>query len=148
MEIKTRNFGTIAYSEEEIITFPRGLVGFENLRRFLILTYEQFKPLKYLQSLDDPYFSFVLANPQILDPSYSFSLSPEDCRDLDLPEGGGVLLYIIVNLPPDPEGIKGNFYAPLVINSINLKAKQVILSGSSYQPATPIVLDKIELGRQ
>ncbi len=141
MEIKTRNFGTIRYEEPEVVYFPGGLIGLEHLKRFVVLAYENYQPLKFLQSVEMPEFSFILVNPYLLDPSYQFHMSPADTEEIGLAENGGVLLYIIMTLPMDVAKISVNFLAPIVINSVNMRARQVVMSGTDYSVTQPVVLD-------
>ncbi len=147
MEIKTKNFGTVEYQEQDTIQFPRGLPGLPNLKRFLILAFHEMLPLKFMQSLDDPLYSFVLVNPSLLEPGYSYELSPEDCADLSLQPDEAVLHYIIVTVPNDPMQITGNFRAPVIINTRNMHAKQVILADSRYSisASVPEILSRQSL---
>lgn len=141
MEVKTRNFGAIRYEEKEVVFFPQGLIGLEDLKRFLILAYEHYQPLKFLQSIDKPEYSFILVNPFLLDPAYDLRVEPADREAIDLPEDGAILAYIIMTVPGDPSGISVNFLAPIVINSVNMRAKQAVISGVAYSAAQPVVLD-------
>lgn len=148
METITKNFGTISFTEEEIIHFPLGLPGLPNLKRFIVIAYEEMQPLKFLQSIDDPMFSFVLVNPLILDPQYSCELQPEDYQDIGLREDEAALLYIIITVPNDPARISGNFKAPIVINVRTMKAKQIILQEKIYSlhASIPEILNRNTLG--
>ncbi|MFA5531959.1 MAG: flagellar assembly protein FliW, partial [Thiohalomonadaceae bacterium] len=66
MQITTRFFGRQEISEEQIITFPRGLAGFEQCKRFKLF-HEEGKPsVFWLQSVDAADVTFSVAGPELL----------------------------------------------------------------------------------
>jgi len=138
MEIKTKNFGVVEFQDNDLILFPKGLPGLTSLKRFLILAFDEMQPLKFLQSVDEPIYSFVLVNPLLLDPQYNYDLSEEDYTDINLEPDEEVLQYIIVTVPNDPNMITGNFKAPILINTKTMQAKQVILADSKYSVSTSV----------
>lgn len=147
MEVKTKNYGIIPYQEGDIISFAGGIPGLSDLKNFLILAYEEMKPFKFMQSIDNPLISFILVNPLLLDPVYACELQPEDYQDLELAEDESILLYIIVTVPNDPQQVTGNFVAPIVINTRNMKGKQVLLKKSPYsaRASMPEILNRQSL---
>ena len=56
MQINTKWFGTVEINDAKVITFEKGLIGFEDCSRFAIV-YEtedkKEKPIMWLQSLDE-----------------------------------------------------------------------------------------------
>ena len=59
MKIESPRFGTLEVEPSRIIEFPKGLVGFENCRRFSLFHAEGGEPTYFiLQSLDDPAIAF------------------------------------------------------------------------------------------
>ena len=141
-QIDTKLFGTISYTEKEILNFPRGLVGLENLKTFLLLSFEEYEPLKFLQSTDKTIFSFTLINPYVLKSDYEIKLEESDYSDISLKEGGGILVYVILTIPEDPSKITANFLAPIVVNPESMKAKQLVLVNSDYSATVPIKIEE------
>ena len=56
MKIKTKIFGEIEISEEKIVTFQDGIIGFPEMKRFALLHDEERGSgagVRFLQSLDE-----------------------------------------------------------------------------------------------
>lgn len=61
MELETRLFGEIEVDEEKVIFFEKGIIGFPDCQKF-ILVYDEGedgtrKGISWLQSLDEPAFA-------------------------------------------------------------------------------------------
>jgi flagellar assembly factor FliW len=124
--------GEILVEEENIITLKQGLIGFPTLHKYAILEYDESLPFKWLQSLDNHHLSFVIINPLIFKPDYTVKLSHEEVADLHISNPALVTVYTIVTIPTNPEGMTANLLAPILINTENRLAKQVILVNSEY----------------
>ncbi len=61
-KIVTR-FGEIEYDPENLLHFPEGLIGFEDLHDFIVMPNEKEGPLFWIQSVDDAGIAFVLTDP-------------------------------------------------------------------------------------
>ena len=56
MQIETTRFGLLPIDENQVITFPEGLPGFESHRRFTLVQHpgsDGRSPFQWLQSVDD-----------------------------------------------------------------------------------------------
>jgi flagellar assembly factor FliW len=90
-------------------------------------------PVLYeLRSVDKPDLSFLVGVPRAFFPDYAIELDDQSCDDLDLHEPGDALVLVILSAGPDPASTTANLMAPVVINSHNRTAAQVILSGSDW----------------
>ena len=65
MYLNTVRFGEIEYSADEIITFDKGIPGFDNLKQYIIFPLDEEKKdiFSYLQSIEDVGVGFYLVNP-------------------------------------------------------------------------------------
>ena len=135
--VKTKRFGVLEIEEDQVIIFPEGLPGFPEQRRFVLLDLQQGSPLKFLQSVDDPDLSFLVAEPLTFFPEYRVLVRPEDLAPiaLDAPERG--IVVAIVSVPSDFKEATVNLKAPVVINPERSLARQVILEGD-YGVQTPL----------
>ncbi|MFQ5737836.1 MAG: flagellar assembly protein FliW [Acidobacteriota bacterium] len=139
--LSTVHFGEIEFIDSDIIRFPKGLPGFERLKRFLLIDGKGLGPFKFLQSLDEPAISFPLLAPNLVWTEYRFKLTRQQRRELVLGEEERELVYCIVTLSGQPQSTTVNLFAPLVINSSRMLGLQVILLESGYPVAQPILLD-------
>jgi len=127
MQFTTTRFGEIEVDPDTIITFPKGMPGFESCTRYKLL-HEAGKPLiQWLQSLDDPDLSFSVADPADFNIFYEFSLSDEEAAEIALEGGEDTAVFMMLYKPGrelphdhiDPvlkDDVRANAAAPLVIN--------------------------------
>lgn len=142
MEINTRDFGKIKINSNDIITFENGLIGLENMKRFVLLGNPDVKEwLVWLQSLDDEELALVVMQPKLIRPDYMPKLTKEDKEELEI-ENDNVLIYSIVVVPQDVNQMTANLKAPLVVNIKNNKAKQIILDDDKYSIRELILANK------
>jgi len=139
LEVKDTRFGTIRYEEGDVIEVTDGLPGFRHLRRFLLIESDELAPLKFLQSLEEPFLSFPLIDPRIVVPDYRADIDETGREGLELEEPKNALVYCIVTLAERPENSTANLRAPLVINTANMRAGQFILQGAEYSVTEPLL---------
>ena len=132
VKIKTTRFDEIEVSDEEIIELPAGLIGFPELKRYVLLDHDTDSPFKWLQSLDDGAIAFVLINPLLFKPDYTVEVSETEVADLQLDKEEDAVISVIITMPSNPQNMTANLKAPLVFNLKNRKGRQVILNNSAY----------------
>ncbi|SNS49169.1 flagellar assembly factor FliW [Anaerovirgula multivorans] len=133
MLLKTRNFGEIEIEEEKILDFPDGIPAFEERTKFIILKNpDEEIPFHWLQSVEDENLTFVIVNPFIFRPDYDFEISQSVVEKLGIEAVEDVNLFAIVVVPEDISKMTANLRAPLIINSKNYKAKQIVIEDERY----------------
>jgi flagellar assembly factor FliW len=132
MKVKTTRFNEIEVDEKDIVELPSGLIGFPELRRYVLLDHDQDSPFKWLQSLDDGAIAFVLINPLLFKPDYTVEVNEAEVADLNLEAEEDAVISVIITMPSDPQKMTANLKAPLVFNLKNRKGRQVILNNSEY----------------
>lgn len=132
MQIKTRNFGEIEIREDEIISFKKGIPGFESLKKFVILEHEPNTPFKWLQAVEEPDTAFVIMEPSAFIPTYDPKPNTEEMLELGIKDIKEALIYAIVVIPEDITQMTANLKAPIVINRQTNRGKQLILGDSEY----------------
>ena len=114
---------------ENVIHLPSGLLGFENCKRFVVLSEPEEAPFSWFQVLDDASIAFLILPPFDAIPEYQPELSDEDVAYLALNQPSDALIYNIVTLRPGQTTI--NLKGPIVINRFTMRGKQVILQNAS-----------------
>lgn len=118
MHIDSPRFGALEVEPSKIIEFPRGLPGFEDVKRFTLLhPAEQANEAPsyfILQSVDDPAVAFHIADPARFGFNYEIALSDEDAAMIKLADPAAAA--VVVMLLSEGEGVRANLNAPLVIN--------------------------------
>jgi flagellar assembly factor FliW len=120
LHVDGTRFGAIEVDPDKIIEFPRGLPGFEDLRRFALLHPEQEGGEKasyfILQSVDDPAVAFHVADPARLGFNYEIELADEDAALIQLGDPAKAAVVVILVEGGAGAGVRANLNSPLVIN--------------------------------
>ena len=123
---------------ENILHLPLGLLGFEQHKKYVLLTHPEEAPFLWLQMLEPPRQSFLVIPPAVAVPAYRPELSEEDVHFLGLQSPEDALVFNIVTLRRANEATV-NLKGPIVINRHTLVAKQVIpLNAAGYALQHPL----------
>jgi flagellar assembly factor FliW len=122
-KILTPHFGEILIEEEYIFNFPDGILGFENLKDYVLISEEESVPFKWLVSIDEPQIGFPLLSPWLIDINYS----PGKVYEKD-----NLVLFNIVTLEDENKQMTINMKAPIILNSETQSGEQIILSTEKY----------------
>ncbi len=139
MKLVSAKLGEIEYNPESVIDFKNGLIGLENMQRFLLLEESEFSPFGHLQSLDDPGFTLIVINPFLVEPNYNFALPGEELEALGVQSTQDFMALAIVVFSPVPEQITVNLKAPLLVNIKSKQARQVLLLSDDYTVSDPLI---------
>ncbi|KAA8997984.1 flagellar assembly protein FliW [Paenibacillus spiritus] len=148
MKVETTAWGTLEIEEEQLLSLPKSLPGFDDITNFALLPAEQ-EPFYYLQSLDNADLCFLLQNPFYFFPDYQFNLPDDEAEELEITDQTGVEVYCITTVRSSIKESTANLLAPLVVNPAKRVGKQVVLHQSGYQTRQPIWIsepDKPEEG--
>ena len=134
MIIQTKYLGEVEISEEQILHFPKGVLGFENHHDFVILDIFENHHFKILQSLKHPEIAFFIINPWDFFKDYEVDIPDEELAKIDiLPnKENNFALFNIVTLGQTFKESTANLLAPIIINLNNKKGKQFILNDQNY----------------
>jgi flagellar assembly factor FliW len=114
------------------VTFQDGLIGQPAWKRFVLIVEDSEElPVAMLQSLDDPECSMLVADPKMVEPTYTVRLTAEDRAALSLGKDGQPVLYCTLSVSADG-WITANLLGPLAINPVTRVGKQLVLTESSY----------------
>ncbi|MFH2056820.1 MAG: flagellar assembly protein FliW [bacterium] len=132
MRIETLQFGTMEIEAQELIEFPRGLLGFESYRRFVLIEKEDCQPFQWLQSVEAADLALVVVNPKAFFPDYRVKLHAREVADISATDPEQVEILCIVTIPAEIEKMSVNLQGPLLVNRLNNTAKQIVLTDSEY----------------
>lgn len=133
---KTR-LGDFELQENEIITFPEGIPGFEELKKFAVISLDETKPICWLVSLEDESVALPIIDPWLVEEDYEIELSENELRILKVEDPSDIVVWSVVTIPfGKPEESTVNLKAPIIINLKNGIGMQVILE--KYELKHPI----------
>ena len=128
MKWKNRQFGELEFDDEHVLTFPDGIIGFEESRRFILINDEDSQPFRWLVSIEDEDLSFPLLNPQILVPNYKAGNQLKD----------NATTLVVATLRKEIENSTVNLRSPVIIMNESRTGKQIILEEEAYVLQHPL----------
>ncbi len=130
MKVNTRIFGEIDVEEDKIISFSGGIIGFPDYTDFtLVYDVEKDKEVSimWLQSIDEPQLALPVINPLLIKEDYDPTIEDQYLEPLGEFDDDEAMVLVTVTVPKDITKMTINLMAPLVINTANKKAAQIIV---------------------
>lgn len=140
MKLTTRIFGEVEIEDSKIITFPNGIIGFPDLKKFTLMHDEEqgSGSIKWLQSIDEPGFAMPVMDPLIVCPDYSPEIDRTKIEEVGELDDEDILVLVTVTVPHDLEKMTVNLMGPFVINVKEMKGVQSIVENDNYPVKFPI----------
>lgn len=134
MKIETRDFGEVEIDDSTIITMTGGIIGFENTKRYTLLSPlgEDTFPM-WLQSVDEKEPCFVVYDPMQIYPDYRFEITDEEQELLKITPDVPYRCLAVAIVPDDYRKTTINLRCPIVINTRDNIAAQVILEDYDFK---------------
>jgi len=143
IKLNTR-FGELNIDSSRVITFPRGIPGFEQNTQWTLFHEVDEKGERvsgvvvHLQSIDDETVSLPLTEPSLFGFNYELVLTDSEVAELKLADPDDVLVLVTLsnkNVVPQsgnnmpPANMHANISAPILINTKSCIGMQKILVG-------------------
>ncbi|HXF99551.1 MAG TPA: flagellar assembly protein FliW [Bacteroidota bacterium] len=128
MKCFNRQFGEIDYENEHVYEFAEGLIGFEHLRKFIVLKDPSCEPFQWLVSVEDEDISFPILNPAVIIEDYRIVLPDENCH-----------VAVVAALKDPVEQSTVNLRSPIVFDTVKRTGRQVVLEEEVYAIHHPLV---------
>lgn len=132
IKVKTTRFGEVDIDDKDVITLPAGIIGFPELKQYVLLDHDTDSPFKWLQSLEDGAIAFVMINPLLFKPDYLVEVNEGEVQDLQIDNEEDAVVSVIITMPSDPQKMTANLKAPVIFNLKNHRGRQIILNTSEY----------------
>jgi flagellar assembly factor FliW len=136
--LTSKRFGVFEVPEESVFELDPGLVGFPAERRFVVLDSRPGSPFKWMLCVDEPDLAFAVIDPTTFVPGYAAPLDKASqvlrCAPAD------VALFVLVTIPARPTEIYANLLAPVVVDLVRRKGRQLVLEDPTLDPAHRIPL--------
>ena len=131
--------GQIEYEEKDILTFNKGILGFEDLRKFILIDLKEYEPFKLFHSLEDDELGLIVTSPYEFFEEYEVKLNDDVIKHLGIKKPEDAIIITTVTLNSDPKKITTNLQGPIVINSLNNLGEQIIIDNSKYKVKEPLM---------
>lgn len=130
MIIDTKYLGRVDIDDKSIIEFSEGILGFEHLKRFVIINILGTPLFKCLQSVDEKGTAFIVINPWDIFKDYEINVDDKELLSIGSSDSKNLMVYSLLTITP--QKITANLLGPVIINYSSQKGKQVVLYKSSY----------------
>jgi len=128
IDIERLGLTNVTVDPETLFSFPEGIAGFENCKRFKLFHEEGKTTVFWLQCIDDTSVMFPIVAPGALDIEYQIELSDADCALIDLKNVDDAAVVVIVYRDEAEGGkIAANTRSPVILNVQSRKGMQKIL---------------------
>jgi flagellar assembly factor FliW len=117
MKLQTYQFGEVEFDDQLILSFQDGIVGFESLKKFVLLSQDD-GLFQWLTSVDEP---------DIIFPLIQIRLLLNDFNDVE-----GSEAYGIIKFDKNPANITVNLKAPVYVNHAERSGFQKIFDTEKY----------------
>lgn len=138
MLIQTSRFGQVQYEADDVLTFTEGLLGFADLRKFVLVDDPSDEIFIWLQSCEVPEIAFPVLEPELFVQKYQPGLTKTDNESLKLTANDKTRHFCIITIPDDPTQMSANMKAPIIINLSLKTARQCVLQDNSLAIREPI----------
>lgn len=144
-KVSTDRFGEIEIDEKRIVHFKDGIPAFEDEHEFVILPYDEESPYYFMQSLKNSDLAFLLTIPDIFFPDYSVEIDDATVKELKIKDTSKIIIYTIITIPNGSVRLMTtNLLAPIIFNTENMTAKQIVMDKSGYTTKHRLFPDKKE----
>jgi flagellar assembly factor FliW len=133
VQIHAPHFGLIKIEDEKLVSFPKGVIGFTQAKKFCLLSLPTVKPYEWLQCVDVPELAFLVVPVIVLRPDYQLQLNGDEEELLNFAAGQSPLVLAIMTMSGSAQDATANFLAPLVINDELKIGCQVINEQGGYK---------------
>jgi flagellar assembly factor FliW len=132
MNIESQRFGALDISEEELLSFPAGIIGFPTERRFALVPHHGSGYIAWLQSVSTPELAFPVVSAHAFGEKYPDV--PVAAAALEAGVEGTeeslAVMVVLCALSGQPATV--NLLAPIVVNATTRTGAQVILEGTRF----------------
>jgi flagellar assembly factor FliW len=125
VSFQTSRFGSLQVENDKIIHFPNGLLGFPEVKRYVLMDYKD-TPLKWFQAVDEPDVAFIVAEPGIVLPGFNVELDAVTKQTLQLEKDEDLVVLVVLRVEDDR--VIANLKGPLMINSKLMLGVQAVVN--------------------
>jgi len=132
VKIPTTRFGEVEVSDDAVITFPKGILGFPAEKEYVMFDGPEGSPFKWLQAVRNPDIAFIICDPRIFKPDYVVGVTPHELEELEIAAADDGVVCVIMFIPEDPRRMTANLLGPLVFNAEKRIGRQLVLTNPEY----------------
>jgi flagellar assembly factor FliW len=148
MQIATSRFGTVEVSEDSLITFDNGLIGFPREHVFALIPHGSSTVIAWLQSVDKPELAFPVVSAHGLVSDYPDVPVAVIAERVGLGSDLEQIAILAVLCASQSAPASVNLLAPILIDASTRHGAQVFLEGSRFTTRELFVLPGVARERK
>lgn len=125
--MRAEEVAMIPEQEVPVLEFVHPIPGFPELRHFVLVELDEAGILCQLRSVEDDAVRFLVVPPQNFFAGYEAEIDDATVADLGIASAEDVLVLVMLNPAESLAETTANLLAPIVINTVDRRAAQVIL---------------------
>lgn len=143
MKIQTTRFGELEIADSSVITFNKGIPGFEESKKYVLIPADEKgeSPFFFLQSIEKEEVSFFLVDPFSFFKEYDIKLKDQMVEKLELESPTDAIVLTTVTAKGEIKDATTNLKAPLIINNSKQLGMQIVLDNKDYMIKQPLFQD-------
>ena len=132
LTVNTSRFGTVSYSPDDVLVFPRGIPAFEDNHKWILAGSDD-SAIRWLQNIENGDLALPVTSPDAIRPDYNAKIPDDELKLIGSAKMSDLALLIVVAIPENaPWNMTANLRAPILINLKTHKAVQVIALNEEY----------------
>ncbi len=142
MIVTSTRFGSLDIPDERAIDFGPGILGFPDSQRYVLVEIEDDEDYFWIQSVEIDDVAFLCIRPWDFFPDYELDVSDDVQEQIELHDPVDSEVFLLLTTHHEDEeliDITANLLGPIILNSSNRKARQVVLNNSEYTTREPLV---------
>jgi flagellar assembly factor FliW len=124
MLVNTTRFGQMEVTQEQIVLFPQGLIGFETCRHWVILPDSANADVAWLQSISQGQVALPIMSPRKLVRDYRVNVSRRQLSAVTMHASDRVFVLTVIS--KTGKTLTTNLRSPLIINMTRRLGCQVV----------------------
>ena len=145
--IDSPRFGRIEVADDEVITFPEGMLGFSECKHYVFWRPAPESPLVLMQSTDVPALAFVVVDPRVVKPDFEVKVTAAQLAAVELTNPADARVWVTLTIPRDPSKMTANLQGPVVVNPARRLAAQLVVNDESATTKYPVLQGLKSQGR-
>ena len=138
MIVQSTRFGELEVSDEQILDFSQGIMGFPEEKRFALMEYKPDSPFYVLQSLSDPDLTFLMINPFAFFNDYEFDMDDALMAEIGVTADNPPTVFNIATVKDKIENMTVNLAGPVLVNLRDRKAAQWVIEKTVFPTKYPL----------
>ena len=140
MKIQTTRFGELEIADSSVITFNKGIPGFEESKKYVLIPADEKgeTPFFFLQSIEKEEVNFFLVDPFSFFNEYDIKLKDQMVEKLELENPTDAIVLTTVTAKGEIKDATTNLKAPLIINNSKQLGMQIVLDNKDYLIKQPL----------